>query len=331
MLPFARNLTRLGIDASVRLVDPSQYINRLRSFDFDMIVCGLAPVAIARATSSATTGLARRPTTRQPQLRRHRGPGGRRAGRAGDPCARPRKPGRAHPRARPRAALRLTTSSRTGTSASTASSTGTSSRGPDQRRRPALPSPTGGSTRPRRRRLEEARMATAAGDRAHGPHPAEVGRCAGSRPGRGGGRLLRVPRAPGRAPGTDDDSPTSSDGCCSWCRRSLGIMLINFVVIQVAPGGPVEQLDRPAHRRGRADHRARHAQRRRRAASAPAGPGRGRQEHATAARRAWIRSSSRSWRSASASIKPMLRALPADDAQLSCRSTSARASSAIAR
>jgi microcin C transport system substrate-binding protein len=36
MLPFVRNLKRLGIEASVRLVDESQYINRLRAFDFDM-------------------------------------------------------------------------------------------------------------------------------------------------------------------------------------------------------------------------------------------------------------------------------------------------------
>ena len=38
VLPFARNLKRLGIDVSVRLVDQTQYINRLRSFDFDMVV-----------------------------------------------------------------------------------------------------------------------------------------------------------------------------------------------------------------------------------------------------------------------------------------------------
>jgi microcin C transport system substrate-binding protein len=38
VLPFVRNLSRLGIEASVRLVDQSQYINRLRSFDFDMII-----------------------------------------------------------------------------------------------------------------------------------------------------------------------------------------------------------------------------------------------------------------------------------------------------
>ncbi|TFH49175.1 MAG: ABC transporter substrate-binding protein [Lysobacterales bacterium] len=38
VLPFVRNLQRLGIDARVRLVDSSQYINRLRRFDFDMII-----------------------------------------------------------------------------------------------------------------------------------------------------------------------------------------------------------------------------------------------------------------------------------------------------
>nr|VFK56358.1 MAG: microcin C transport system substrate-binding protein [Candidatus Kentron sp. TUN]VFK60649.1 MAG: microcin C transport system substrate-binding protein [Candidatus Kentron sp. TUN]VFK69944.1 MAG: microcin C transport system substrate-binding protein [Candidatus Kentron sp. TUN] len=38
VLPFVRNLKRLGIEVSVRLVDSSQYINRLRAFDFDMCV-----------------------------------------------------------------------------------------------------------------------------------------------------------------------------------------------------------------------------------------------------------------------------------------------------
>lgn len=37
-LPFARNLARLGIAANVRTVDPTQYVNRVRGFDFDMIV-----------------------------------------------------------------------------------------------------------------------------------------------------------------------------------------------------------------------------------------------------------------------------------------------------
>ncbi len=41
VLPFVRNLQRLGIDVRVRLVDSSQYINRLRKFDFDMIIFGV--------------------------------------------------------------------------------------------------------------------------------------------------------------------------------------------------------------------------------------------------------------------------------------------------
>lgn len=38
VLPFARNLKKFGISARARLVDPAQYINRVRDFDFDMIV-----------------------------------------------------------------------------------------------------------------------------------------------------------------------------------------------------------------------------------------------------------------------------------------------------
>ena len=38
MAPYARNLERLGIKASLRLVDPAQYQARLKSFDFDLIV-----------------------------------------------------------------------------------------------------------------------------------------------------------------------------------------------------------------------------------------------------------------------------------------------------
>ncbi|HKY94520.1 MAG TPA: extracellular solute-binding protein [Kiloniellales bacterium] len=41
VLPFKRNLERLGIAVRVRTVDQSQYINRVRTFDFDMVVFGL--------------------------------------------------------------------------------------------------------------------------------------------------------------------------------------------------------------------------------------------------------------------------------------------------
>ncbi|WP_432698701.1 extracellular solute-binding protein [Marinobacterium sp. YM272] len=38
--PFIRNLERMGISVNIRVVDVSQYINRIRQFDFDMIVGG---------------------------------------------------------------------------------------------------------------------------------------------------------------------------------------------------------------------------------------------------------------------------------------------------
>ena len=37
-LPFARNLKALGIEASVRRIDPTQYLERVRKFDYDMII-----------------------------------------------------------------------------------------------------------------------------------------------------------------------------------------------------------------------------------------------------------------------------------------------------
>ncbi|HDZ57514.1 MAG TPA: ABC transporter substrate-binding protein [Pseudomonas xinjiangensis] len=40
LLPFKRNLASLGINMDLRRIDVSQYINRLRSRDFDMVVSG---------------------------------------------------------------------------------------------------------------------------------------------------------------------------------------------------------------------------------------------------------------------------------------------------
>lgn len=38
VLPFVQNLERLGVKASIRTIDAAQYQNRVRAFDFDMIV-----------------------------------------------------------------------------------------------------------------------------------------------------------------------------------------------------------------------------------------------------------------------------------------------------
>lgn len=47
--PYVRNLQRLGIDTSIRLVDPTQYQERVKSFDFDF--------AVRRYVMSSTPGV----------------------------------------------------------------------------------------------------------------------------------------------------------------------------------------------------------------------------------------------------------------------------------
>ena len=42
--PYIQNLKRLGIDARIRMVDVSQYINRAQSFDFDVIIIPRQPI-----------------------------------------------------------------------------------------------------------------------------------------------------------------------------------------------------------------------------------------------------------------------------------------------
>jgi microcin C transport system substrate-binding protein len=42
MKPFIDNLTRIGIKSTIRIVDTSQYVNRVRSFDYDVITVVMA-------------------------------------------------------------------------------------------------------------------------------------------------------------------------------------------------------------------------------------------------------------------------------------------------
>jgi ABC-type oligopeptide transport system substrate-binding subunit len=58
--PFLRNLERLGIDATMRVVDTAQYQNRMDAFDFDMAVSVWGSRS-RPATSSVISGPARRP------------------------------------------------------------------------------------------------------------------------------------------------------------------------------------------------------------------------------------------------------------------------------
>lgn len=56
VLPYARNLKTLGIEADVVRVDQSQYVQRVRNFNFDMMVGGWGQ-SPSPATSSAATGV----------------------------------------------------------------------------------------------------------------------------------------------------------------------------------------------------------------------------------------------------------------------------------
>ena len=49
LLPYKRTLAQIGIDMSIRRIDPSQYVNRLMSRDYDMIVTGY-PVSTSPGT-----------------------------------------------------------------------------------------------------------------------------------------------------------------------------------------------------------------------------------------------------------------------------------------
>ena len=47
MLFYKPSLERLGIAVSVRTVDPTQYENRLREWDFDVVTASWAAVIVA--------------------------------------------------------------------------------------------------------------------------------------------------------------------------------------------------------------------------------------------------------------------------------------------
>ena len=105
VLPYKPSLERLGIQMTLRIVDDAQYENRLRQWDYDMIVAtwgqSLSPGNEQRGYWSSQA--ADQPGSRN--LRRHQEPGGRHADRAPDLRHEPRRPGRRHQGARPRAAV----------------------------------------------------------------------------------------------------------------------------------------------------------------------------------------------------------------------------------
>ncbi len=52
-LAFAKNLRVLGIEMKIQRVDLSQYVNRIKSYDFDMIVGVIGTNRLSRVMSNA--------------------------------------------------------------------------------------------------------------------------------------------------------------------------------------------------------------------------------------------------------------------------------------
>ena len=70
VLPYIEKLEKLGIKASVRTVDTSQYQRRVDTFDFDIIVQSFPAVAVTRQRAARLLGLGCRGQGRQPQCYR---------------------------------------------------------------------------------------------------------------------------------------------------------------------------------------------------------------------------------------------------------------------
>ena len=103
---YLKNLGALGIDATVRLVEPVQYRSRIQDFDYDItmnrMVFSLTPGDTLRNFFSSSI----RQRQGLVQLFGHRRPGGRRPDGARGRSQGSREPQRRLPRARPRAARR---------------------------------------------------------------------------------------------------------------------------------------------------------------------------------------------------------------------------------
>ena len=81
-MPFIKNLATLGIEATLRIVDPVQFRKRVDEFDFDITVAALQLLADAgRLAALLLLARSRRAMPGLVQSRRHRRSGGRRADR----------------------------------------------------------------------------------------------------------------------------------------------------------------------------------------------------------------------------------------------------------
>ena len=125
VLPYVKELEKLGIKAACAPSTRQQYQRRRDTFDFDIIVQTFRAVAVSRQRAARLLGLRRRRQGRQPQRHRHQEPGDRQADRQDHPGQGSARSRRRHAGAGPGAAVGTTTSCRSGTRPSSAWPCGT--------------------------------------------------------------------------------------------------------------------------------------------------------------------------------------------------------------
>ena len=132
VLPYKSALEKLGVKASVRIVDTSQYQRRARHLRLRHHRRELPAVAVARQRAARFLGLGGRRQGRQPQRHRHQEPGHRQADRQDHPRQGSRRAGGRDACARPRAAVEPLPRAAMAHRPSTAWRCGTCSAGPDK-------------------------------------------------------------------------------------------------------------------------------------------------------------------------------------------------------
>ena len=107
VLPFAKNLERMGITARVRTVDNAQYQKRMETFDYDMAVVAFGESLSPGNEQREYWGSQAADEQGSRNLIGHQEQGRRRADRGADQGARPGEPGGPHARPRPGIAIWL--------------------------------------------------------------------------------------------------------------------------------------------------------------------------------------------------------------------------------
>ena len=105
MLFYKPSLERIGITVTVRTVDASQYENRLRQWDYDIIIASWGESLSPGNEQRGFWGSQAADHARLAQSGRHQESGDRHADRARDLHQGPRRSGRRHQGARPRAVV----------------------------------------------------------------------------------------------------------------------------------------------------------------------------------------------------------------------------------